>query len=170
MYSCHSLKDSIEYHRSAHPWDEDACGIVKGCFMFPPQCSLNDPPDCAMVASFRLISYNRSCASYLLYIYVEICGSNVRRYYLFYSSKECSLPLANNCINTKMQLNIGSLKLLEIANDALVRTPIGTDAEYYITMYISRDNKPSADDLAFTCTNNQPKVFISTFFYSFIPC
>ena len=57
-----------------------------------------------------------------------------------------------------MQLNIGSLKLLEIANDALVRTPIGTDAEYYITMYISRDNKASADDLAFTCTNKQPKV------------
>ena len=64
-----------------------------------------------------------------------------------------------------MQLNIGSLKLLEIANDALVRTPIGTDAEYYITMYISRDNKPSADDLAFTCTNNQPKVFFSTFLF-----
>ena len=50
-----SLKGSIEYHRSAHPWDEDACGIVKGCFMFPPQCYVNDPPDCAMVASFRLL-------------------------------------------------------------------------------------------------------------------
>ena len=59
-----SLKGSIEYHRSAHPWDEDACGIVKGCFMFPPQCHLNDPPDCAMVASFRLFSYNKSCAFY----------------------------------------------------------------------------------------------------------
>ena len=68
----------------------------------------------------------------------------------------------------KMQLNIGSLKILEIADDDLIRTPIGTDYEdsdYYITMYISRDNKPSADDLAFTCTNNQPKVFISTFLF-----
>ena len=64
MYIYFSLKGSIEYHRSAHPWDEDACGIVKGCFMFPPQCYANDPPDCAMVASFRLLGCNKSCAFY----------------------------------------------------------------------------------------------------------
>ena len=64
MYIYFSLKGSIEYHRSAHPWDEDACGIVKGCFMFPPQCNVNDPPDCAMVASFRLFNCNKSCAFY----------------------------------------------------------------------------------------------------------
>ena len=73
MYIYFSLKGSIEYHRSAHPWDEDACGIVKGCFMFPPQCNVNDPPDCAMVASFRLLGYNKSCAFYtfLLFKYVD---------------------------------------------------------------------------------------------------
>ena len=68
----------------------------------------------------------------------------------------------------KMQLNIGSLKILEIADDDLIRTPIGTDYEdsdYYITMYISRDNKASGDDLAFTCTNKQPKVC-----FLFLPC
>ena len=80
---------------------------------------------------------------------------------MFNSPEKCSLPLSNNCINMKMQLNIGSLKILEIADDDLIRTPIGTDYEdsdYYITMYISRDNKASGDDLAFTCTNKQPKV------------
>ena len=71
----------------------------------------------------------------------------------------------------KMQLNIGTLKLLEIANDDLVRTPIGTEnqhSDYYITMYISRDNKTSGDDLAFTCTNKQPKVCFFAVFMVFL--
>ena len=128
--------------------------------MFPPQCYVNDPPDCAMVASFRLFSYNKSCAFYT-FIDVQICRFKLKRYYLFNSPEKCSLPLSNNCINMKMQLNIGSLKIFEIADDDLIRTPIGTDyqdSDYYITMYISRDNKASGDDLAFTCTNKQPKV------------
>ena len=33
-------------------------------------------------------------------------------------------------------------------------------SDYYVTLTISRDQNASSDDVAFTCTSNQNKVFV----------
>ena len=57
-----------------------------------------------------------------------------------------------------MQLNINALNSVrKVQSD--VHQKVYSD--YYVTLTISRDHNASSDDVAFTCTSNQNKVFIT---------
>ena len=61
-----------------------------------------------------------------------------------------------------MQLNIRSLNSLAAKNKSTLSNgqAIGAqDPNYYITMSISRDGILGGDDVSFTCTSHQKKVF-----------
>ena len=65
-----------------------------------------------------------------------------------------------------MQLNIRALnakRKVSPTHDQL------SSSDYYVTMTISRDQTASSDDVAFTCTSNQKKVFITKSTVSLIP-
>ena len=56
-----------------------------------------------------------------------------------------------------MQLNIKALNSMrKIQPDV----PEKMHSDYYVTLTISRDQNASSDDVAFTCTSNQNKVFV----------
>ena len=65
-----------------------------------------------------------------------------------------------------MQLNIRALnakRKVSPTHDQL------SSSDYYVTMTISRDQNASSDDVAFTCTSSQKKVFITKSTVSLIP-
>ena len=56
-----------------------------------------------------------------------------------------------------MQLNI---KALNSMRKIQADVPEKMYSDYYVTLTISRDQNASSDDVAFTCTSNQNKVFV----------
>ena len=82
---------------------------------------------------------------------------NINSIFFNYRSETCKLPITNACINIKMQLNIEALNSMRKTQSDVPRQMY---SDYYVTLTISRDQNASSDDVAFTCTSNQNKVFI----------
>ena len=82
---------------------------------------------------------------------------NANSIFFNYRSETCKLPITNACINIKMQLNIKALNSMRKIQSDMTQKMY---SDYYVTLTISRDQNASSDDVAFTCTSNQNKVFI----------